>query len=88
MKKILLLAGDYSEDYETMVPFQAMELVGYQVDVVCPNKKAGEKIITAIRQYHQWLSWQAGTMWKCRQIRQWWMETLSPLRHGQATQPS
>ncbi len=51
MKKILLLAGDYSEDYETMVPFQAMELVGYQVDVVCPDKKAGEKIITAVHDF-------------------------------------
>ena len=43
-KKVLMLAGDFTEDYETMVPFQAMEMLGYQVDVVCPDKKAGDII--------------------------------------------
>ena len=38
-KKVLMLAGDFTEDYETMVPFQAMEMLGYQVDAVCPIKK-------------------------------------------------
>ena len=42
MQKILLLAGDFTEDYETMVPFQALSMLGYQVDAVCPGKKAGE----------------------------------------------
>ncbi len=50
-KKILLLAGDYAEDYETMVPFQMMLMVGHKVDAVCPDKKAGETIITAIHDF-------------------------------------
>ena len=47
-KKILLLCGDYTEDYETMVPFQALSMLGYQVDAVCPGKKAGDTVATAI----------------------------------------
>ena len=39
-KKILMLCGDFTEDYETMVPFQALSMLGYQVDAVCPDKKA------------------------------------------------
>ena len=50
-KKVLMLAGDFTEDYETMVPFQAMEMLGYQVDVVCPDKKAGDIIRTAIHDF-------------------------------------
>lgn len=50
-KKILMLAGDFVEDYEIMVPFQALLMVGHQVDVVCPNKKAGEKIRTAVHDF-------------------------------------
>ena len=46
MQKILLLAGDFTEDYETMVPFQALSMLGYQVDAVCPDKKEGEFIKT------------------------------------------
>src|SRR5260221_10284754 len=42
-KKILFLTGDFAEDYETMVPFQALQAVGHVVDAVCPNKKAGDK---------------------------------------------
>ncbi len=38
-KKILMLVGDFTEDYETMVPFQALSMLGYQVDAVCPDKK-------------------------------------------------
>ena len=41
-KKILLLVGDYVEDYEVMVPFQALAMVGHEVRAVCPDKKAGE----------------------------------------------
>ena len=40
MQKILLLAGDFTEDYETMVPFQALSMLGYQVDAVCPGRQA------------------------------------------------
>lgn len=43
-KKILMLCGDFTEDYETMVPFQALSMLGYQVDAVCPDKKAGEVV--------------------------------------------
>ncbi len=50
-KKILLLCGDFTEDYETMVPFQALSLLGYQVDAVCPDKKAGETVKTAIHDF-------------------------------------
>ena len=41
-KKILMLVGDYAEDYETRVPFQALQLVGHSVDAVCPDKRAGD----------------------------------------------
>ncbi len=51
MKKILLFAGDYAEDYETMVPFQMLTMLGYEVHAVCPGKKAGERVITAIHDF-------------------------------------
>ena len=50
-KKILLLAGDYGEDYETMVPFQALLMVGHTVHAVCPEKKAGDYVHTAIHDF-------------------------------------
>ncbi|PWG79609.1 DJ-1/PfpI family protein [Pararcticibacter amylolyticus] len=50
-KKILLLAGDFVEDYEVMVPFQAMQSVGLQVDAVCPGKKSGDTVATAIHDF-------------------------------------
>lgn len=50
-KKILVLAGDFVEDYELMVPFQCLLMLGYQVDVVCPDKKEGEQIKTAIHDF-------------------------------------
>jgi protease I len=50
-KKILLLTGDYTEDYETMVPFQALLAVGHTVHAVCPDKKAGEFVHTAIHDF-------------------------------------
>lgn len=51
MRKILMLAGDFTEDYEVMVPFQALEMVGFRVDVVCPDKNAGDYIKTAIHDF-------------------------------------
>lgn len=51
IKKILFLTGDFAEDYETMVPFQALQMVGHTVHAVCPGKKAGEKIKTAIHDF-------------------------------------
>src|SRR5689334_9313012 len=50
-KQILILTGDYVEDYEVMVPFQALSALGYAVHVVCPGKKSGEKIRTAIHDF-------------------------------------
>ncbi|MBD2612149.1 MAG: DJ-1/PfpI family protein [Nostoc sp. ZfuVER08] len=50
-KKLLMLVGDYVEDYEVMVPFQALQMVGHTIDAVCPNKKAGDKIRTAVHDF-------------------------------------
>ena len=50
-KKILMLVGDFVEDYEAMVPFQALLAVGHNVHAVCPNKKAGEKVRTAVHDF-------------------------------------
>lgn len=50
-KRILMLVGDYAEDYETMVPFQALQAVGHTVHAVCPDKKAGEQVKTAIHDF-------------------------------------
>ncbi|MBA0578520.1 hypothetical protein Gorai_020799 [Gossypium raimondii] len=49
-KRVVLLCGDYAEDYEVMVPFQALLAYGISVDAVCPGKKAGETCRTAIHQ--------------------------------------
>lgn len=51
MKRLLMLVGDYVEDYEVMVPFQALMAVGYEVHAVCPDKKAGETVRTAIHDF-------------------------------------
>lgn len=50
-KRILMLVGDYAEDYEVMVPFQALTMLGYLVDTVCPDKKAGDFIRTSIHDF-------------------------------------
>ncbi len=50
-KKILMLVGDYVEDYEVMVPFQALQMVGHTVHAVCPGKKVGEFVRTAIHDF-------------------------------------
>jgi protease I len=50
-KKILFIVGDYVEDYEVMVPFQALAAVGHQVHAVCPDKKAGQSVRTAIHDF-------------------------------------
>ena len=49
-KKILMLVGDYAEDYETMVPFQFLTGLSYTVHAVCPNKN-GDHIATAIHDF-------------------------------------
>jgi protease I len=50
-KKILMICGDFCEDYETMVPFQALLAVGHSVHAVCPDKKAGDTIATAVHDF-------------------------------------
>jgi protease I len=50
-KRILMLVGDYVEDYEVMVPFQALQIVGHAVHAVCPGKKAGDFVRTAIHDF-------------------------------------
>ena len=49
--KLLLLAGDFVEDYEIMVPFQALRMVGHTVHAVCPGKKKGDQVRTAIHDF-------------------------------------
>lgn len=51
MKKLLFLTGDFAEDYETMVPFQMLLMVGHEVHAVCPDKKKGDFIKTAIHDF-------------------------------------
>ncbi len=51
MKKLLLLTGDFTEDYETMVPFQMLEMAGYEVHAVCPDKSKGDSVKTAIHDF-------------------------------------
>ena len=51
VKKILMLVGDFVEDYEVMVPFQALLMVGHTVHAVCPGKKSGESVRTAIHDF-------------------------------------
>src|SRR5512145_2281438 len=50
-KKILMLVGDFVEDYEVMVPFQALQMVGHTVHAVCPGKKPGDVVRTAIHDF-------------------------------------
>ena len=50
-KKILMICGDFGEDYEIMVPFQALKAVGHDVQAVCPDKAAGDTIATAIHDF-------------------------------------
>lgn len=51
IKKILMLVGDYVEDYEVMVPFQALLMIGHTVHAVCPGKKTGDRIRTAVHDF-------------------------------------
>ncbi|WP_336134173.1 DJ-1/PfpI family protein [Natronomonas amylolytica] len=50
-KDILMIVGDFGEDYEIMVPFQALQMVGHDVDAVCPDREAGETVKTAIHDF-------------------------------------
>lgn len=50
-KKLLMLVGDFVEDYEVMVPFQALQMVGHTVHAVCPDKQAGDTVKTAVHDF-------------------------------------
>jgi len=50
-QRILMLVGDYAEDYEVMVPFQSLLAVGHTVHAVCPERRKGEKVRTAIHDF-------------------------------------
>ncbi len=50
-KQILMLVGDFVEDYEVMVPFQALQMVGHHVAAVCPDKQAGDTVRTAVHDF-------------------------------------
>ncbi len=66
VKQILMIVGDFVEDYEVMVPFQMLEMVGHQVSTVCPGKKGGETVATAIHDFegHQTYSEKPGHHFK------------------------
>ena len=51
VKRLMMIVGDYVEDYEVMVPFQMLLMVGHEVDVVCPDKKSGDTVATAIHDF-------------------------------------
>lgn len=51
VKNILMLVGDFVEDYEAMVPLQMLLMVGHRVDTVCPGKQPGEVVKTAIHDF-------------------------------------
>ncbi|QJT09727.1 DJ-1/PfpI family protein [Oceanidesulfovibrio marinus] len=61
-KRILIICGDFVEDYEVMVPFQTLQTFGFQVDAVCPDKKPGDTVATAIHDFegHQTYSEKPG----------------------------
>lgn len=61
-RRLLMLVGDFVEDYEAMVPLQMLRMVGHQVDVVCPDKSAGDTVATAIHDFegHQTYSEKPG----------------------------
>lgn len=61
-RKILCLVGDFVEDYEVMVPFQMLLMVGHKVDAVCPGKEAGDTVATAVHDFegHQTYSEKRG----------------------------
>lgn len=50
-KKLLMIVGDYVEDYEAMVPFQSLTAIGYSVDTVCPDKSQGDFVLTAVHDF-------------------------------------
>ena len=64
VKKILMLVGDYVEDYEVMVPFQILTMVGHTVHAVCPGKKTGEFVRTAVHDFDGAQTYRSGSTWR------------------------
>lgn len=62
VKKVLMLVGDFVEDYEAMVPYQMLLMVGHEVHTVCPGKKPGDAVATAVHDFegHQTYSEKPG----------------------------
>jgi protease I len=60
-KRILMIVGDFGEDYETMVPFQALRAVGHTVHAVCPGKNAGDVIATSIHDFEGQQTYSEGS---------------------------
>ena len=59
-KKILMLTGEFTEEYEIFVFQQGMEAVGHTVHVACPDKKAGEKIQTSLLDFEDHQTYSRG----------------------------
>jgi protease I len=78
-KKILMIVGDFGEDYEIMVPFQTLLAVGHDVQAICPGKKAGETIKTAIHDFEgdQTYSEKPGHRFQLNQT----FETIDPAQY-------
>jgi protease I len=51
LQSVLMIVGDFTEDYEVMVPFQALQMVGFRVHAVCPDKRAGDRVKTAVHDF-------------------------------------
>ena len=62
MKNILMIVGDFVEDYEAMVPYQILLCAGHRVATICPDKSSGESVATAIHDFegHQTYSEKPG----------------------------
>ena len=71
-KRILMLVGDFVEDYEVMVPFQALQAVGHTVHAVCPDKQEGEQVRTAVHDFEgDQTSMQASTRSLAKVTMRW-----------------
>jgi protease I len=84
-KKILFIVGDFVEDYEVMVPFQTLLTVGHEVHAVCPDKKAGDFVATAIHDFegHQTYSEKPGHRFRLN----WSFVDVEPARYDALVLP-
>ncbi len=53
-KRVIMFAGDFSEDMEVFSPLQGMQVLGIEVDSICPDKKKGDKVATAVHDFESW----------------------------------